>query len=95
MKLKDEGLRFTTASIPYIPVMKPNTSFAGKKVETSYKEYDIATDENGNVCLGEFNKYTEVSPEPISTLIEEYCKMIEEMKKRRFSCRRNRFFKAL
>ena len=55
MKLKDEGLRFTTASIPYIPVMKPNTSFAGKKVATSYKEYDIATDENGNVCLGKFN----------------------------------------
>lgn len=95
MKLKDEGLRFTTASIPYIPVMKPNTSFAGKKVATSYKEYDIATDENGNVCLGKFNNYTEVSPEPIFTLIEEYRKMIEEMKKRRFSCRRNRFFKAL
>ena len=55
MKLKDEGLRFTTASIPYIPVMKPNTSFAGKRVATSYKEYDIATDENGNVCLGKFN----------------------------------------
>ena len=55
MKLKDEGLRFTTASIPYIPVMKPNTSFAAKKVVTSYKEYDIATDENGNVCLGKFN----------------------------------------
>ena len=84
MKLKDEGLRFITASIPYIPVMKPNTSFAGKKVATSYKEYDIATDENGNVCLGEFNKYTEVSPEPISTLIEEYRKMIEEMKKEGF-----------
>ena len=55
MKLKDEGLRFTTASIPYIPVMKPNISFAGKKVATSYKEYDIAIDENGNVCLGKFN----------------------------------------
>ena len=84
MKLKDEGLEFTSLSKPYIPVMKPNTSFAGKKVETSYKEYDIATDENGNVCLGEFNKYTEVSPEPISTLIEEYRKMIEEMKKEGF-----------
>ena len=84
MKLKDEGLRFTTASIPYIPVMKPNTSFAAKKVATSYKEYDIATDENGNVCLGKFNNYTEVSPEPIFTLIEEYRKMIEEMKKEGF-----------
>ena len=84
MKLKDEGLRFTTASIPYIPVMKSNTSFAGKKVATSYKEYDIATDENGNVCLGKFNNYTELSPEPISTLIEEYRKMIEEMKKEGF-----------
>ena len=55
MKLKDEGLEFTSLSMPYIPVMKPNTSFAAKKVETSYKEYDIATDENGNVCLGKFN----------------------------------------
>ena len=84
MKLKDEGLRFTTASIPYIPVMKPNISFAGKKVATSYKEYDIAIDENGNVCLGKFNNYTELSPEPIFTLIEEYRKMIEEMKKESF-----------
>ena len=55
MKLKDEGLEFTSLSMPYIPIMKPNTSFAAKKVETSYKEYDIATDENGNVCLGKFN----------------------------------------
>ncbi|WP_315499915.1 hypothetical protein [Capnocytophaga gingivalis] len=55
MKLKDEGLEFTSLSIPYIPIMKPNTSFAAKKVATSYKEYDIVTDENGNVCLGEFN----------------------------------------
>ena len=93
MKLKDEGLRFTTASMPYIPIMKPNTSFAGKKVETSYKEYDIATDENGNVCLGEFNKYTEVSPEPISTLIEEYRKMIGEMKKEGFLVEGTELFK--
>ena len=93
MKLKDEGLRFTTASIPYIPVMKPNTSFAGKKVETSYKEYDIATDENGNVCLGEFNKYTEVSPEPIFTLIEEYRKMIGEMKNEKFLVEGTELFK--
>jgi|GEM_PF-964571 hypothetical protein len=55
MKLKDEGLEFTSLSIPYIPIMKPNTSFAAKKVATSYKEYDIVTDENGNVCLDEFN----------------------------------------
>ena len=55
MKLKDEGLEFTSLSIPYIPIMKPNTSCAAKKVATSYKEYDIVTDENGNVCLGEFN----------------------------------------
>ena len=55
MKLKDEGLEFTSLSIPYIPIMKPNTSFAAKKVATSYKEYDIVTDENGNVCLGKFN----------------------------------------
>ena len=55
MKLKDEGLEFTSLSMPYIPIMKPNTSFAAKKVATSYKEYDIATDENGNVCLGKFN----------------------------------------
>ena len=93
MKLKDEGLRFTTASIPYIPVMKTNTSFAGKKVETSYKEYDIATDENGNVCLGEFNKYTEVSPEPIFTLIEEYRKMIGEMKNEKFLVEGTELFK--
>ena len=93
MKLKDEGLRFTTASIPYIPVMKPNTSFAAKKVETSYKEYDIATDENGNVCLGKFNNYTEVSPEPIFTLIEEYRKMIEEMKNEKFLVEGTELFK--
>ena len=55
MKLKDEGLEFTSLSMPYIPIMKPNTSFAAKKVATSYKEYDIATDENSNVCLGKFN----------------------------------------
>ena len=58
MKLKDEGLRFTTASIPYIPVMKPNTSFAAKKVATSYKEYDIAIDENGNLVIIELKRDT-------------------------------------
>ncbi len=93
MKLKDEGLEFTSFSMPYILIMKPNTSFAGKKVETSYKEYDIATDENGNVCLGEFNKYTEVSPEPIFTLIEEYRKMIGEMKNEKFLVEGTELFK--
>ena len=93
MKLKDEGLEFTSFSMPYIPIMKPNTSFAGKKVETSYKEYDITTDENSNVCLGEFNKYTEVSPEPIFTLIEEYRKMIGEMKNEKFLVEGTELFK--
>ena len=93
MKLKDEGLEFTSLSMPYIPIMKPNTSFADKKVETSYKEYDIATDENGNVCLGEFNKYTKVFPEPISTFIEEYRKMIGEMKNKKFLVEGTELFK--
>lgn len=93
MKLKDEGLEFTSFSMPYIPVIMPNTSFADKKVETSYKEYDIATDENGDVCLGEFNKYTKISPEPISTFIEEYRKMIGEMKNEKFLVEGTELFK--
>ena len=38
MKIKNNGLKRPDS--PYIPIMEPNTFFANKKVQTTYKEYE-------------------------------------------------------
>lgn len=38
MKIQNNNLKYPDS--PYIAIMKPNTFFANKKVQTTYKEYE-------------------------------------------------------
>ncbi|UZD40236.1 hypothetical protein [Capnocytophaga ochracea] len=77
MKIQNNNLKCPDS--PYIPIMKPNTFFANKKVQTTYKEYEAVEDENNTVRLGAFKDYELFIPEAIQTLIREYCEMAETL----------------
>ena len=51
MKIKDREL--IPRDIPEIPIMEPNAFYAGKKVETSYKEYAVIIGEDNSIHLKE------------------------------------------
>ena len=70
MKIKNNGLKRPDS--PYIPIMEPNTFFANKKVQTTYKEYEAVEDENNTVRLGAFKDYELFIPETIQTLSSEF-----------------------
>ena len=71
MKIQNNGLE-NYPKTPYAPKVEPNLFFAGKKVKTSYKEYEALIGNNNSIRLGKFNNNTAVSPKEISSLIEEY-----------------------
>ena len=68
---------------PYVPAIVVNPYFAGKKVQTTYKEYKALIG-NNNIGLGKFNNNAAVIPEDISSLIEEYSDMAGELKYKDF-----------
>mgnify|MGYP001009678201 CR=1 FL=1 len=74
MKIQNNNLKCPDS--PYIAIMKPNTFFANKKVQTTYKEYEIVEDENSTI---RFKDYKLFIPEAIQTLIREYCEMAETL----------------
>jgi hypothetical protein len=74
MKIQNNNLKCSDS--PYIPIIKPNTFFANKKIQTTYKEYEIVEDENGSI---QFKDYKLFIPEAIQTLIREYCEMAETL----------------
>ena len=82
MKIKNNGLENYPRS-PYIPKVEPNLFFAGKKVKTSYKEYEALIG-NNSVRLSKFNNNVAVIPEEISSLIEEYRDMVGELSHKDF-----------
>lgn len=78
MKIQNNGLENYPRS-PYIPKVEPNLFFAGKKVKTSYKEYEVLID-NNNIGLGKFKKNVAVIPEDIINLIKEYDDMARDFR---------------
>ncbi|WP_288869188.1 hypothetical protein, partial [uncultured Capnocytophaga sp.] len=78
MKIKNNGLENYPRS-PYIPKVEPNLFFAGKKVKTSYKEYEVLID-NNNIGLGKFKKNVVVIPEDIINFIKEYDDMARDFR---------------
>ena len=83
MKIQNNGLENYPRS-PYIPKVEPNLFFAGKKVKTSYKEYEALIGNNNSVRLGKFKNNAAVSPKEISSLVEEYRDMARELKYKNF-----------
>ena len=83
MRIKNHGLEYYLKT-PYTPKVEPNLFFAGKKVKTSYKEYEALIGNNNSVRLGKFNNNTAVIPEDISSLIEEYRDMAGELRYKDF-----------
>lgn len=61
---------------PYVPAIVVNPYFAGKKVQTTYKEYKAVEDENNTVHLGKFIRNSTVRPEHIAYFINECIDMI-------------------
>ena len=78
MKIKNNGLENYPRS-PYIPKVEPNLFFAGKKVKTSYKEYEVLID-NNNIGLGKFKKNVAVIPKDIINFIKEYDDMARDFR---------------
>ena len=78
MKIQNNGLENYPRS-PYIPKVEPNLFFAGKKVKTAYKEYEVLID-NNNIGLGKFKKNVAVIPEDIINLIKEYDDMARDFR---------------
>ena len=79
MKIQNNGLE-NYPKTPYAPKVEPNLFFAGKKVKTSYKEYEALIGNNNSVRLGKFKNNAAVSPKEISSLVEEYRDMARELK---------------
>ena len=53
MRIKNYGLEYYLKT-PYAPKVEPNLFFAGKKVKTSYKEYEALIGNNNSIRLGKF-----------------------------------------
>ena len=70
MKIKDREL--IPCDIPEIPTMEPNAFYAGKKVETSYKEYAVIIGEDNNIYSGEFERNISVTSKTICIFISQY-----------------------
>lgn len=83
MKIQNNGLE-NYPKTPYAPKVEPNLFFAGKKVKTSYKEYEALIGNNNSVRLGKFKNNAAVSPKEISSLVEEYLDMARELKYKNF-----------
>ena len=78
MRIKNNSLENYPRS-PYIPKVEPNLFFAGKKVKTSYKEYEVLID-NNNIGLGKFKKNVAVIPKDIINFIKEYDDMARDFR---------------
>lgn len=91
MKIKDREL--IPRDIPEIPIMEPNAFYAGKKVETSYKEYAVIIGEDNSIHFGEFERNISVTSKTICIFISQYESILMSLNYRNFFEEKTELFK--
>lgn len=91
MKIKDRKL--IPRDIPEIPIMEPNAFYAGKKVETSYKEYAVIIGEDNSIHFGEFERNISVTSKTICIFISQYESILMSLNYRNFFEEKTELFK--